>query len=69
MIRTYNPKDMVKLVQTTDLVSANSTSTSLRTTVPREIIRMLGLTEEDKLEWTVDVGENITITVRGLKKE
>lgn len=35
----------------TDLVRANKTSPSLRTTVPRPLVLYLKLTEDDKIRW------------------
>jgi hypothetical protein len=43
-------------------------SESLRTTVPYSIVKQFGLTEYDKLEWTLKAENNeITIHVKPLK--
>jgi hypothetical protein len=39
----------------TNLNKATTKNESLRTTVPRSIIKHFGLTEEDKLEWNLKV--------------
>ncbi len=53
----------------TNLNKANSKNESLRTTVPRSIIKQFNLTENDQLEWIlrVDSGELI-IQVKPIKK-
>ncbi len=53
----------------TNLNKANSKNESLRTTVPRSIIKQFGLTEDDQLDWIlrVDNGELI-IQVKPIKK-
>ncbi len=41
---------MVKIKETT-LIKVNNKSDSLRTTIPREIIKLLELKEGNKIEW------------------
>jgi antitoxin component of MazEF toxin-antitoxin module len=52
----------------TSLNKATTKNESLRTTVPRSIIKHFGLTDEDKLEWNLKVenGE-IIIHVKPIK--
>lgn len=53
----------------TNLNKANSKNESLRTTVPRSIIKQFGLTENDRLEWFLKVdGGELVIHVKPLKK-
>lgn len=56
--------------QTTTLTKANSTSESLRTTVPSGIIKQFDLHEGDKLKWRLKaIGEgDMIITVKPLKE-
>jgi bifunctional DNA-binding transcriptional regulator/antitoxin component of YhaV-PrlF toxin-antitoxin module len=56
------------MVEITNLNKATSTNESLRTTVPSSIVKQFGLTEYDKLEWTMKVenGELI-IQVKPIK--
>jgi hypothetical protein len=52
------------------LTEARPGSPSLRATVPEGIVAFLELTENDKLEWKMDIvnGERVAL-VRKLKKE
>ena len=54
----------------TNLNKATSKNESLRTTVPRSIIKQFGLTQDDQLEWflKVDAGE-LVIHVKPLKAQ
>ncbi len=56
------------MVETTLLNKSTSTSESLRTTIPYSIVKQFGLTDMDKLEWTMKVenGELI-IQVKPIK--
>jgi hypothetical protein len=56
------------MVEVTLLNKSASKSESLRTTVPYSIVKQFGLTDEDKLEWTLKVenGELI-IQVKPIK--
>jgi hypothetical protein len=52
----------------TNLNKATSKNESLRTTVPRSIIKHFGLTENDQLEWNLKAeGGEIIIHVKPIK--
>ena len=53
----------------TYLNKATTKGESLRTTVPMSIVKQFGLTEDDKLDWTlkVDAGE-LVIQIKPLKR-
>jgi len=54
----------------TFLNKSASKSESLRTTVPFSIVKQFGLTEYDKLEWSLKVeGGELVIQVKPLKGE
>ena len=54
----------------TNLNKATSKNESLRTTVPRSIIKQFGLTEYDKLEWILKAeGGELVIIVKPQKGE
>ncbi len=58
------------MVEVTYLNKAAPKTGSLRTTVPQSIIKQFGLTEYDKLEWTMKVeGGELVIQVKPLKGE
>jgi hypothetical protein len=53
----------------TNLNKATSKNESLRTTVPRSIIKQFGLTEDDQLEWNLLAeGGQLIIHVKPIKK-
>jgi bifunctional DNA-binding transcriptional regulator/antitoxin component of YhaV-PrlF toxin-antitoxin module len=47
----------------TTLTKAATQTTSLRTTVPANIVRQFGLGEKDKLDWTLDIKEGKMIII------
>jgi len=52
----------------TKLTPATSKKESLRTTVPRSIVKRFGLTSEDSLDWNLEVSEGeLIIVVRPVK--
>ena len=52
----------------TNLNKATSKNESLRTTVPRSIVKQFGLTQDDQLEWNLKVeGREIVILVKPIK--
>jgi hypothetical protein len=52
----------------TNLNKANSKNESLRTTVPRSIIKQFGLTEDDQLDWNLKAeGGDLKIQVTPIK--
>lgn len=52
----------------TNLNKATSKNESLRTTVPRSIIKQFGLTEDDQLEWNLKAeGGELLIYVKPVK--
>ena len=52
----------------TNLNKATTKNESLRTTVPASIVRQFGLTEYDKLEWTMKAeGGELIIQVKPIK--
>jgi hypothetical protein len=52
----------------TNLNKATTKNESLRTTVPRSIIKQFGLTENDQLEWNLKAeGGELIIHVKPLK--
>jgi len=54
----------------TNLNKATSKNESLRTTVPRSIIKQFGLTENDQLEWNLLAdGGQLIIHVKPIKRE
>jgi bifunctional DNA-binding transcriptional regulator/antitoxin component of YhaV-PrlF toxin-antitoxin module len=54
----------------TNLNKATSKNESLRTTVPRSIIKQFGLTEDDKLEWILKAeGGELVIQVKPIKNK
>ncbi|MGD0406743.1 MAG: AbrB family transcriptional regulator [Candidatus Bathyarchaeia archaeon] len=54
----------------TFLNKSTTKSESLRTTVPYSIVKQFGLTEYDKLEWTLKAeGGDLIIQVKPLKGE
>jgi hypothetical protein len=56
------------MVEITNLNKATTKNESLRTTVPASIVRQFGLTEYDKLEWTMKVeGGELIIQVKPIK--
>jgi len=56
--------------QTTTLIRANTTSRSLRTTVPAFIIRQFDLEEKDNLRWNLEAEKNkIIITAQPKRGE
>ena len=63
------PTGGVGLGERTTLTKATSKSDSLRTTVPKGIVKHFGMAERDKLEWTLRVhGSKLTIEVSHVKK-
>jgi antitoxin component of MazEF toxin-antitoxin module len=55
--------------EVTKLTPAVSKKESLRTTVPRSIVKQFDLTNEDSLDWKLEVREGeLIIVVRPLKK-
>jgi hypothetical protein len=57
------------MVEITNLNKATSKNESLRTTVPRSIIKQFGLTENDQLEWFLKAeGGELLIHVKPIKK-
>jgi hypothetical protein len=60
---------LVNMTERTVLTKATSKSESLRTTVPRWIVKHFDLRERDLLEWKLEVqGSKLRIEVRPLKK-
>jgi len=58
------------MVEITFLNKSATKSESLRTTVPYSIVKQFGLTEYDKLEWTLKAeGGDLIIQVKPLKGE
>lgn len=56
------------MVEITFLNKSATKSESLRTTVPYSIVKQFGLTEYDKLEWTLKAeGGEIIIQVKPIK--
>jgi antitoxin component of MazEF toxin-antitoxin module len=54
----------------TNLNKATSRNESLRTTVPRSIVKQFGLTENDRLEWILKVGNGeLIIQVNPIKTQ
>jgi hypothetical protein len=54
--------------EVTNLNKATSKNESLRTTVPRSIIKQFDLTEYDQLEWNLKAeGSELTINVKPIK--
>jgi hypothetical protein len=54
----------------TNLNKATSKNESLRTTVPRSIIKQFGLTEDDQLEWNLLAeGGQLIIHVKPIKNK
>ncbi len=54
--------------EVTNLNKATSKNESLRTTVPRSIIKQFGLTENDQMEWNLKAeGGELIIHVKPLK--
>jgi hypothetical protein len=51
------------LGEITSLTKAATKTTSLRTTVPANIIRQFKLEEHDQLDWTLDVKEGKMIII------
>jgi len=52
----------------TNLNKATSKNESLRTTVPRSIIKQFGLTQDDQLEWNLKAeGGQLIIHVKPIK--
>lgn len=48
-----------------NIIKQNPNSKSLRTTIPREIVGILELSEEDKLVWEVNSDNNeITVIIK-----
>lgn len=55
------------MVEITKTVLANSTN-SLRTTIPRRVVRDLGLTRDSHLKWiTVQDGDDISVKVEPVR--
>ena len=53
----------------TNLNKATSKNESLRTTVPRSIVKQFGLTEDNQLDWILKVDNSeLIIQVKPLKK-
>jgi len=53
---------------TTVLTRASSNGTSLRTTVPKDIVRQFNLNEGDKLSWEIQAHNNeLTIVVKPIQ--
>ena len=53
---------------TTVLTRASSNGTSLRTTVPKDIVRQFNLYEGDKLSWEIQAHNNeLTIVVKPIQ--
>ncbi len=65
---TVTIAEVTEMGEITNLNKATSKNESLRTTVPRNIIKQFGLTENDQLEWILKVesGE-LTIQVKPIK--
>jgi bifunctional DNA-binding transcriptional regulator/antitoxin component of YhaV-PrlF toxin-antitoxin module len=56
------------LGEITNLNKATTKNESLRTTVPRSIIKQFGLTEDDQLEWILKAeGGELLIQVKPIK--
>jgi bifunctional DNA-binding transcriptional regulator/antitoxin component of YhaV-PrlF toxin-antitoxin module len=53
---------MVKIKETT-LIKVNNKSDSLRTTIPREIIKLFELQEGSKIEWFYSSKNRVSIEV------
>lgn len=54
----------------TYLNKATSKGDSLRTTVPMSIVRQFGITEDDKLDWTLKAeGGELAIQVKIIKNK
>ncbi|MCU0633199.1 MAG: AbrB/MazE/SpoVT family DNA-binding domain-containing protein [Methanolinea sp.] len=53
---------MVKIKETT-LFKVNNKSDSLRTTIPREIIKLFELQEGSRIEWYYTPGHGVSIRV------
>ena len=54
----------------TNLNKATTKNESLRTTVPRSIIKQFGLTQDDQLEWSLKAeGGELIIQVKPLKRK
>ncbi len=56
------------MVDVTKLTPATTRKESLRTTVPRSIVKQFGLTGDDSLEWKMEVREGELIIVVHPKK-
>lgn len=48
---------------------ANNKGKSLRTTIPKEIVKILDISAGDSIEWNVDVINNDTYQITITKKE
>ncbi len=54
----------------TNLNKATTKNESLRTTVPRSIIKQFGLTQDDQLEWNLKAeGGDLIIQVKPIKAQ
>ena len=54
----------------TKITKANTNSSSLRTTIPIEIVKLLNLKENDFIEWIIEFKNNsISISILPAKKE
>lgn len=66
----HNPLDMVIVTRLSLLSKAHANTKSLKCTVPEIVVELLKLEHGDNLEWNVETGAKITVTVRkGEKKE
>jgi len=59
---------MVKIKETT-LFKVNNKSDSLRTTIPREIIKLFELQEGSRIEWYYTPGHGVSIKVSDSHRE
>lgn len=55
--------------ETTKLTKATSKSDSLRTTVPKGIVRQFGLHESDEIVWSIKAEHSELIICVNIKKE
>ena len=53
----------------TKVNAANPNSNSLRTTIPKEVTKLLSISEGDTVEWEIDVLNNEDFVVKVKKKE
>lgn len=60
----HNPNDMVIVTKVSTLAKAHGNTASLKCTVPSMVVDLLKLEHGDSLEWIIETGNRIVVTVR-----